>query len=58
MGQDRQIRQGENPEVMPDDRASKLLKEDIETERRLLWSEIGIICFVVFLVCCYLIVIS
>jgi hypothetical protein len=44
--------------VTPDDRARKLLAEDIETERRLLWSEIGIICFVVFLVCCYLIVIS
>lgn len=39
----------------PDSIADKLLAEDKATERRLLWSEIGIIAFVTFLVGCYLV---
>jgi len=59
MGQDGQIRQGENPEVTPpDDPARKLLEQDIETESRLVWSEIGIIAFVTLLVSSYLILLS
>ena len=42
----------------PDDPARKLLEEDIETERRLVWSEIGIIAFVTLLVSSYLILLS
>ena len=33
----------------------KLLDEDVATERRLLWSEIGILAFVMFLIATYLI---
>ena len=34
----------------------KLLDEDAETERRLLWSEIGILAFVTLLIAMYVIV--
>ena len=59
MGQDGEIRQGEDPEVTPpDDLARKLLDEDAEMESRLVWSEIGILAFVTLLVSGYLILIS
>ena len=37
------------------DEYQKLLDEDAATERRLLWSEVGILAFVVFLIVAYLI---
>ena len=33
----------------------KLLKEDVATESRLLWSEIGILAFIMLLIATYLI---
>ncbi len=36
----------------------KLLDEDMATESRLLWSEIGILAFIALLVSSYLIIIS
>lgn len=41
----------------PDSIADKLLDEDKATESRLLWSEIGIIAFVTFLVSGYFVLI-
>jgi hypothetical protein len=41
-----------------DDEFRKLIDEDMATEARLLWSEIGILAFVTLLVCSYLILIG
>jgi hypothetical protein len=56
MGQDDQVGQGQDPGLAPAPGAfDRLQAEDVATERRILWSEIGIAAFVVFLAAAYLI---
>jgi hypothetical protein len=59
MGQDDEVGKGENPEMTPGETEfEKLLDEDLATESRLVWSEIGILAFLTFLIAGYLILIS
>jgi hypothetical protein len=59
MGQDDEVGKGENPEMTPSETEfQKLLDEDLATESRLVWSEIGILAFLTFLIAGYLILIS
>ena len=57
MGQDDEVGKGEDPEMIPGEKYDyqKLLDEDVATESRLLWSEIGILAFVMLLIAAYLI---
>jgi hypothetical protein len=57
MGQDDEVGKGENPEMTPagKDDYQKLLDQDLATESRLLWSEIGILAFITLLIVAYLI---
>jgi hypothetical protein len=56
MGQDDEVGKGENPEMTSagKDDYQKLLDEDLATESRLLWSEIGILAFITLLIVAYL----
>jgi hypothetical protein len=57
MGQDDEVGKGENPEMTSaeKDDYQKLLDQDLATESRLLWSEIGILAFITLLIVVYLI---
>ncbi len=57
MGQDDEVGKGEDPAMTSGekDKYEKLLDEDVATESRLLWSEIGILAFITLLIAAYLI---
>jgi hypothetical protein len=56
MGQDDQVGKGPYPGLAPTPSAfDRLQAEDIAAETRILWSEVGIAAFVVFLSAVYLI---
>ncbi len=57
MGQDDEVGKGEDPAMTSgeQDEYEKLLDEDVATESRLLWSEIGILAFITLLIAAYLI---
>jgi hypothetical protein len=57
MGQDDEVGKGEDPEMISGEKDDyqTLLDEDVATESRLLWSEIGILAFITLLIAAYLI---
>jgi hypothetical protein len=57
MGQDDEVGKGEDPAMISGEKDDyqKLLDEDVATESRLLWSEIGILAFITLLIAAYLI---
>lgn len=57
MGQDDEVGKGEDLAMTSGekDEYQKLLDEDMATESRLLWSEIGILAFITLLIAAYLI---
>ena len=57
MGQDDEVGKGEDPAMTSGEKDDyqKLLDEDVATESRLLWSEIGILAFITLLMAAYLI---
>ena len=57
MGQDDEVGKGEDPAMTSGEKDDyqTLLDEDVATESRLLWSEIGILAFITLLIAAYLI---